>query len=108
MNLAIIGFMSGVFTSLVIFGNKFTKKLIHDCLMNPKTGQFSRKNVTGFLCFIAAVVYCMYALVHDKTIQEFVVAIFMGACMTCLGISSWEKKNVVSQDPPKDELPKEG
>lgn len=93
----IVAFMGGLFTGFIIVGRKEIKKLINDTLKNPRTGEYSRKNITGFLAFIVAVVYCMYALVHDKVIQEFVVALFLGTAMTCLGLSSWEKVNVTKK-----------
>jgi hypothetical protein len=67
------------------------KKLINDTLKNPKTGEWSRKNLTGFACMLFSFAYVIYTTVADKEVHEFVVAIFVGAALTCLGISSWEK-----------------
>lgn len=69
-------------------------RLVHDTLKNPKTGNWSRKNVTGFIAFTYTIVYCSYGQIYDKTIHEFVVLGFLGAAISCLGISSWEKVNI--------------
>jgi len=70
------------------------QKLILETLKNPKTGQWSRKNIAGSMAFAYAVYYCTYGLWEDKQIQEFVVMAFLTFSATCLGISSWEKKNI--------------
>jgi hypothetical protein len=77
---------------------KLLMTLINETLKNPQSGRWSRKNLAGFACMAYAMGYCTYGIYHDKTIQEFVVAIFVGASLTCLGISSWEKVNVKHDD----------
>jgi hypothetical protein len=105
---AILAFMGGLFVGLFVMGNSEIKKVINETLKNPRNGEYSRKNITGFSCFAVSVIYCMYALVHDKAIQEFVIAIFMSASMACLGISSWEKVNISKPTAPQPDLPAEG
>lgn len=87
---SLIGFALGIIAILLIDA----KAIVNDTLKNPSTKQWSRKNLTGFLCMVFAMVYCLYGLIYAKELQEFVVAIFVGASLTCLGISSWEKANV--------------
>lgn len=70
------------------------KQIIDHTLKNPGTGQWSRKNLTGFFSFAYAVYYATYGQVMDKPIQEFVVVSFLSVAVACLGISSWEKANV--------------
>jgi len=69
-------------------------KLIKDTLMNPNTGQWSRKNITCFVSFMWAIIYSGYGLYSEKDIQEFVVIGFLSLSAGLLGISSWEKKNL--------------
>jgi hypothetical protein len=78
--------------------------IINHTLKNPKTGHWSRKNLTGFSCIVYAMFYSTYGLFLDRPIQEFVVAIFVGAGLTCLGISSWEKINLPKQEPEQPAL----
>lgn len=72
----------------------FIHTIINHTLKNPATGIWSRKNLTGFGCMVYAMGYCTYGIVMDRTIHEFVVAVFVSASLTCLGISSWEKANI--------------
>lgn len=74
---------------------KFIKKLSNDTLKNPATGQWSRKNLTGFLSFVYLVFYCTHGLVREKEVHEFVVITFASIAVACLGISSWEKANII-------------
>ena len=76
-------------------------KIINETLKNPKTGQWSRKNIAGSVAFGYAMFYCTFGLIKDKQIQEFVVMAFLTFSATCLGISSWEKKNLEKIDEPK-------
>ena len=69
-------------------------KLIKDTLMNPVTGQWSRKNLTCFLSFMWAIFYSGYGLFFGKDVEEFVVIGFLSLSAGLLGISSWEKKNL--------------
>lgn len=72
----------------------FVSTLINHTLKNPKTGEWSRKNITGFLCMVYAMSYCTHGLIIGCVVQEAIVGIFVGASLTCLGISSWEKLNL--------------
>jgi hypothetical protein len=76
---------------------KLLNEIVNQTLKNPKSGLWSRKNLTGISCIGYAMGYSTYGLIASKTTQEFVVAIFVGAGLTCLGISSWEKKHVPDQ-----------
>lgn len=74
---------------------KVLQKLTNDTLKNPATGQWSRKNLTGFLSFVYLVFYCTHGLVREKEVHEFVVITFASIAVACLGISSWEKANII-------------
>lgn len=63
-------------------------------LKNPKTGRFSRKNITVFVCLVYAILYSTYGMIFDKTVHEFVVWGFLTLAGGLLGVSSWEKKNL--------------
>src|SRR4051812_10402322 len=87
----ILSFMAGLAVAFVLMGNKRMNKIVDQTLKNPKTGEWSRKNLTGFTAFLYSMYYCQDCMVRGATIQEFVVAIYTGVALTCLGISSWEK-----------------
>ena len=87
---SLVGFGIGIVVILLIDA----KNIINHTLKNPANNQYSRKNLAGVACMAFAMLYCIYGLANDKVLQEFVVAIFVGASLTCLGISSWEKANV--------------
>ena len=72
----------------------WVSKIINETLKNPHTGQWSRKNLTGFSSFAYTVYYVTYGQMHEKAVQEFVVIAFLSLAATCLGISSWEKLNL--------------
>lgn len=93
----VAGFFLGSLLALlfVLFLN--SRGVVRDTLKNPKTNQWSRKSLTGFLCMMFAMGYCTYGVVKEKEIKEFVVAIFVGASLSCLGLSSWEKANVKNE-----------
>jgi hypothetical protein len=76
--------------------------IINHTLKNPKTGQWSRKNITGCLCVTYAMFYSTYGLFLDRQIQEVVVTSFLGAGLICLGISSWEKLSLSKKDQPAE------
>jgi len=101
-NWYIVAFMSGLALAFFIAGNKVMKQIVDHCLKNPKTGQYSRKNVAGSLSFFTAVIYCGYGTMHDKPVQEFVIVAFLTFSAACLGISSWEKANVIKADAKKE------
>ena len=90
---SVIGIVLGIVAIIAIDA----KAIINDTLKNPKTQQWSRKNLTGFMSMVFAMSYCAYCTRYDKPIQEFVVAIFVSAALTCLGISSWEKANLTKE-----------
>lgn len=69
-------------------------QIVEHTLQNPKSKQWSRKNLTSFTCLIYSMVYATGLISKDGEVHEFVVAIFVGAALTCLGISTWEKANV--------------
>lgn len=69
-------------------------KIIRDTLMNPKTGQWSRKNLACVTSLFYAMWYAGYGLVIGKDVQEFVIWGFLGLSGGLLGLSSWEKKNL--------------
>jgi hypothetical protein len=98
-----LGLVIGIILGIIFIILIDAKAIINDTLKNPKTQQWSRKNITGFICMVCAIYYCLYGLIYDKTIQEFVVAIFVGASLTCLGISSWEKANINKINKDEDE-----
>jgi hypothetical protein len=87
----IAAFMAGLAVAFALFGNTRLQGVVDQTLKNPKSGEWSRKNLTGFAAFIYSMYYCQDCMVRGVPIQEFVVAIYMGAALTCLGISSWEK-----------------
>jgi hypothetical protein len=68
--------------------------LIRDTLKNPKTGQWSRKNLTSVTSLFYAMAYPAYGMIFDKTVHEFVVIGFLTLAGGMLGVSSWEKKNL--------------
>jgi hypothetical protein len=80
----------------------FFKKLVNDTLKNPNTGVWSRKNLTGFTAFVYLIFYCTHGLIEAKEVHEFVVITFASIAVACLGISSWEKANII-QKVTKDE-----
>lgn len=69
-------------------------KIISQTLKNPKTGQWSRKNLTSFVSFLFAMLYSLLGMIMDKTVHEFVVIGFLTLAGGMLGVSSWEKKNI--------------
>lgn len=70
-------------------------KLIDETLKNPKTGQWSRKNITSFVSFIFAMVYSLTGSYWaDGQVHEFIVVSFLGLSGGMLGVSSWEKFNI--------------
>lgn len=69
-------------------------KIIDHTLKNPRTGEWSRKNLTSFISLVFAMVYSMIGLIYDKTVHEFVVVGFLMLAGGMLGVSSWEKKNL--------------
>jgi hypothetical protein len=68
--------------------------IIDQTLKNPKSGLWSRKNLTGFTSFVFAMAYSAFGMAAGKEVQEFVVGLFLSVTVTCLGMSSWEKKNL--------------
>ncbi len=73
------------------------KKLIRDTLMNPRTGEWSRKNLTAATSLAYAIWYTGAGMILDKTVHEFVVIGFLGLAGGMLGVSSWEKKNLTQE-----------
>lgn len=98
----IASFMAGLLVAFFIAGNKTMKKIVDECIKNPKTGQYSRKNVAGTVAFAIATSYCTYDIVHNKVLHEFVIAAYLTFAAACLGISSWEKANVIKADAKKE------
>lgn len=73
----------------------YMKKLIRETLMNPRTGEWSRKNLTALTCLIFSMVYSLTGSIwSDGTVHEFVVIAFLGTSTGMLGMSVWEKKNL--------------
>jgi len=72
---------------------EFVQTLVNDTLKNPRTGLWSRKNLTGFSAFTYLLWYCTF----ETPVHEFVVITFAGIAVTCLGISSWEKANIIQK-----------
>lgn len=72
----------------------FIQKLISETLKNPYNGQWSRKNLTCFVCIVFAMAYSSYGMIADKEVKEFVVIAFLSVATGLLGLSSWEKKNL--------------
>jgi hypothetical protein len=70
------------------------KKLIRDTLQNPKTGQWSRKNITSASSFAALVLYVFGMPFFGHEVHDFVAATFATLTGSLLGISSWEKFNL--------------
>ena len=70
-------------------------KLIDETIKNPRTGQWSRKNVTAFISIGYAIWYTATGMLLDKTVHEFVVIGFLALAGSMLGVSSWEKKNLL-------------
>lgn len=68
--------------------------LIRDTLKNPRTGEWSRKNITSFASFVFSIAYVTYCTVMDKELHEFVVLNFLALSGGMLGLSSWEKLNI--------------
>lgn len=83
---------------LIFSGNLNTDKsmnrLIEETLKNPKTGQWSRKNLTSFFAFAFACTYSLLGLILGKEVHDFVVIGFLSLTASLLGISTWEKKNL--------------
>lgn len=73
-------------------------KIVRDTLKNPRTGEWSRKNLTSFFSLLYAMAYPAYGMVFDKTVHEFVVIGFLGLAGGMLGVSSWEKLNLKKPD----------
>jgi hypothetical protein len=69
-------------------------KLILETLKNPKTGEWSRKNLTSFASFSFACIYSLIGLIFEKDVHDFVVIGFLSLTASLLGISTWEKKNL--------------
>ena len=92
-------FMAGLAAAFVLMGNKRMNTIVDHTLKNPKTGEWSRKNLTGFTAFIYSMYYCQDCMVRGVPIQEFVIAIYTGVALACLGISSWEKIQNKQQGP---------
>lgn len=69
-------------------------KLINDTLKNPKTGQWSRKNITAAASFISLVGYVFGMPFFGHEVHDFVAATFATLTGSLLGISSWEKLNL--------------
>lgn len=66
-------------------------KIINETLKNPKTGQWSRKNLTSFTSFVFAMFYAGYGLLFGGEVHDFVVFGFLSLSGGMLGVSSWEK-----------------
>jgi hypothetical protein len=69
-------------------------KIVRDTLKNPKTGEWSRKNLTSFTSLMFAMAYSAYGMAFDKEVHEFVVIGFLSLAGGMLGVSSWEKLNL--------------
>jgi len=80
------------------------KKLIRDTLMNPKTGEWSRKNLTAFSSLVYVMWYAAYGMIYDKAVHEFIVLFFASLTGSMLGLSSWEKKNLPLRDTTTTEI----
>lgn len=76
-------------------------KIIDETIKNPRTGQWSRKNLTAFASILFSMWYCGYGMLYDKTVHEFVVFFFLSLAGSMLGISTWEKKNLLPPGPPQ-------
>jgi hypothetical protein len=88
--------MAGLAVAFFIAGNKVMVEIVEHTLKNPKTGQWSRKNVTSAASFIFSITYSLVgSFWADKQVHEFIVLSFIGLTASLLGISSWEKANVV-------------
>lgn len=78
-------------------------KLIDETIKNPKTGQYSRKNLTAILSFVFAMAYSAVGMLLDKQVHEFVVWGFLSLTGALLGVSSWEKKNLPERQKPEQQ-----
>lgn len=78
--------------------------IIRDTLKNPRTGEWSRKNITSATSFIFAMVYSLVgSFWADKQVHEFIIIGFLSLTASLLGLSSWEKKNLKTQSQGKTE-----
>ena len=83
------------------------KKLIRDTLMNPRTGEWSRKNLTAATSFLFSMGYSLVgSFWADKQVHEFVLLGFLGLSGGMLGISTWEKKNLPREEVKTEDAPK--
>jgi hypothetical protein len=69
-------------------------KIIDETLKNPKTGEWSRKNITSMASFVSAIVYAFVGLFFNYEVKEFIFIGFLSLTGSLLGISSWEKLNL--------------
>lgn len=101
-NWYIISFIAGIALAFFIAGNKVMIEIVEQTLKNPKTGQWSRKNITSAASFIFSVIYSLTgSFWADKKVHEFIVLSFIGLTASLLGISSWEKANIIKADAKK-------
>lgn len=91
----IFAFCVGLATGFFLSG---TNIVLHT-LKNPKTGQWSRKNLTGFTAFI----YAMYHAAYGTQSVEAVVGAFLMLTAACFGISAYEKKSILENTNPKSD-----
>ena len=73
-------------------------KIVRETLMNPKTNQWSRKNIAAFVSLVFAFTYAYIGMICDKEVHEFVFLGALGLTGYNLGLSSWEKKHVTTVD----------
>jgi hypothetical protein len=93
-SVALIGVLILLVLLMALSKMKAVTEIINHTLKNPKTGKWSRKNLTGFLSFGYSMFYCSSGMITEKPVQEFVVAFYLGTALTCFRISAWEKINI--------------
>lgn len=70
-------------------------KIIDETIKNPKTGQFSRKNISAFLSLGSAVGYSFLPLVVPTFVPHTdIVWAFLIFSASMLGVSTFEKINL--------------
>jgi len=73
-------------------------KIIDETIKNPKTGQFSRKNISAFISLSAAVSYSFLPLFRPQFVPHSdIVWAFLIFSASLLGVSTFEKINLPKQ-----------
>lgn len=81
----------GALAAIALARIKTINIIVDHTLKNPRTGEWSRKNLTGVAAFLYSVYYCQDCLIKGIPVQVEVLLIWNATALTCLGISSWEK-----------------